>query len=216
VHELTTAVSVFVVVVLLPRSVSFFCRENPPRRFFSIICNRPAHWRISAPSWMLLHNLCSVVHHSALGSSSGWFLQKLEIWHLLGTKLRTVTEQQLSAWKWKGYGSWTEFHFSWVYTFSVMLSFLQNWAIHDRYWLRPSTPTQLCWSSSRLQPLENYNLIKFATIRPWTLNHDRNVWNCREAPDETTCLTAFFRCPSALALICTKLFNVCAKNSLSL
>ena len=35
------------------------------------------------------------------------------------------------------------------------------------------------------------------------------------APDETTCLTGFFRCPSALALICMKLFNICA-NKLSL
>jgi len=68
---------------------------------------------------------------------------------------------------------------------------------------------------SRLQPLQNYNLIKFAIIRPSTLNHDRNLWNCRVAPDETTYLTGFFRCPSALALIWTKLFNVCV-NKLSL
>ena len=96
-----------------------------------------------------------------------------------------------------------------------MLSSLRNWANHDRYRLRPSTPAQLCWSSSRLQPLQNNNLIKFAIIRPSTLNHDKNLWNFRGAPDETTCLTGFFRCPSALALICMKLFNVCA-NKLSL
>ena len=45
--------------------------------------------------------------------------------------------------------------------------------------------------------------------------HDSNLWNCRGAPDETTCLTSFFRCPSASTLICMKLFNVCA-NKLSL
>jgi len=111
--------------------------------------------------------------------------------------------------------TWAEFHFSWVYTFSAMLSSLRNRANHDRYRLRPSTPAQLCWSSSRLQPLQNKNLIKFAIIRPSTLNHGKNLWNCRGAPDETTCLTVFFRCPSALALICVKLFNVCA-NKLSL
>jgi len=38
-----------------------------------------------------------------------------------------------------------EFHFSCVYTFSAMLSSLRNWANHDRYRLRPSTPVQLCW-----------------------------------------------------------------------
>jgi len=86
---------------------------------------------------------------------------------------------------------------------------------HDRYRLRSSTPAQLCWSSSRLQPLQNNDLIKFAIIRPSNLNHDKNLWNCRGAPDETTCLIVFFRCPSALALICMKLFNVCA-NKLSL
>ena len=85
-----------------------------------------------------------------------------------------------------------EFHFRWVYTFSAMLSSLRNWANHDRYRVWPSTPAQLCWSSSRLQPLQNYNLIKFAIIRPSTLNHDRNLWNCRGVPDETTCLTGFF------------------------
>jgi len=108
-----------------------------------------------------------------------------------------------------------EFHFSWVYTFSAMLSSLRNWANHDRYRLRPSTPAQLCWSPSRLQLLQNNNLIKFAIIRPSTSNHDRNLWTCRGAPDETTHLTVFFRCPSALTLICMKLFNVCA-NKLSL
>ena len=35
---------------LLPRSLCFFYTENPPRRF-SIICSRPAPWRISSPSW---------------------------------------------------------------------------------------------------------------------------------------------------------------------
>ena len=49
-----------------------------------------------------------------------------------------------------------EFHCSWVYTFSATLSSLRNWANNDteQTTLRPSTPTQLCWSSSRLQPLQ--------------------------------------------------------------
>jgi len=93
-----------------------------------------------------------------------------------------------------------------------MLSSLQNWANNDRYRLQPSTPAQLCWSSSRLQPLQNNDLIKFAIIRPSTLNHDRNLLNCRGVTDETTCLTVFFGVLGALALICIKLFNVCAKK----
>ena len=68
-------------------------------------------------------------------------------------------------------------------------------------------PRNLCWSSSRLQSLQNNNLNKFAIIRPSPFNHDRNLLNCRGAPDETTCLTVFFRCPSALSLICTKMFK---------
>ena len=96
--------------------------------------------------------------------------------------------------------TWAEFHFSWVYTYSATLSSLRNWANNDRYRLRPSIPAQLCWSSSRLQPLQNYNFIKFALIRSSTLNHDRNLWNFRGAPDETTCFAGFFRCPSALIL----------------
>ena len=90
----------------------------------------------------------------------------------------------------------TEFHFSWVYNFSAMLSSLRNWANNYRYRLRPSTPAQLCWSCSRLQPLQNNNLIKFAIIRPSTLNHDKNLLNCRGAPDETTSLKGFFGVPA--------------------
>ena len=44
----------------------------------------------------------------------------------------------------------------------------------------------------------------------------RNLWNCLGASNETTCLTVFFRCPSASTLICMKLSNVCANNSHSL
>ena len=93
-----------------------------------------------------------------------------------------------------------EFHLSWVYIFSATLSSLRNWTNNDRYRLRPSTPAQMCWSSSRLQPLQNYNLITFALIRPSTLNHDRNLWNFWGATDETTCFAGFFWCPSALIL----------------
>jgi len=42
--------------LLLPRSLSFFYKENPPRRIFSIICSRPAPWKISSPSWKLSWN----------------------------------------------------------------------------------------------------------------------------------------------------------------
>ena len=54
VHELTAyycLIFVVVVVVFLfcCRGLCFFYRENPPRRF-SIICSRPAPWRISSPS----------------------------------------------------------------------------------------------------------------------------------------------------------------------
>jgi len=68
-----------------------------------------------------------------------------------------------------------EFHFSWVYTFSAIFSSLRNWSNHDRYQSRSSPPAQLCWSSSQLQPLQNNNFLKFAIIRPSTLNHDRNL-----------------------------------------
>jgi len=84
---------------------------------------------------------------------------------------------------------------------SLLQSSLRNWANNDRYRVRPSTPARLCWSSSRLQPLQNYNLIKFALIRPSTLNHDRNLWNFRGAPDETTCFAGFFSVSQRLNFI---------------
>ena len=94
-----------------------------------------------------------------------------------------------------------EFHFSWVYAFSATLSSLRKWANNDKYRLRPSTPAQLCWSSSRMQPLPNYNLIKFALIRPSTLNHDSNLWNFWGALDGRTCFCKFFSVPQRLNFI---------------
>jgi len=83
-------------------------------------------------------------------------------------------------------------------TFSAMLSSLRNWANHDRYRLRPSTPAQLCWSSSRLQLFQKYNLIKFARTWPLTLNYTTILWNCRGVPKKPTCLTVFLvsQCPN--------------------
>ena len=44
--------AVFVAVIsFFAAAVSFFCRENAPRRLFYITCSRPAPWRISFPSW---------------------------------------------------------------------------------------------------------------------------------------------------------------------
>jgi len=49
-----------------------------------------------------------------------------------------------------------EFHFSWVHTFSAKLSSLPKCTSHDRYRLRPTTPAQLCWSSSRTSANKTY------------------------------------------------------------
>jgi len=131
----------------LRRSLCFFYRDDPPRRFISIMCSRPGPCRISSPSWNAFGQLVKLVHNTVRGSSSGWLLQKLEIW-LHGKNLWTATEQQFSAWMRKGYEN--PGRISWVYTFSATLSSLRNWAKHDRYWLRPSTSAQLWWSFSRL------------------------------------------------------------------
>ena len=214
------AVSLFVVVFfsfLLPWSLSFFYRDDPPRRFFSSYAAGRRLGGFLHHHEMLLDNLWSFVHNSvrvapqAAGFCKSWRFDFLaQNYKLLQSNNCLLGCERVMETR-------AEFHFSLVYTFSAMLSSLQNWANHDRYQLRPSTPVQLCWSSSRLQPFQNNNLIKFAIIQPSTLNHDRNLWNCRGSPDETTCLTVFFQCSSALALICMKLFNVCTnKHFLSL
>jgi len=76
-----------------------------------------------------------------------------------------------------------EFHLSWVHTSSAMLSSLQNWANHDRYRLRPSTRAQLCWSSSRLQPLSKWQpalwlwkCMKLSSVRANKINSNKRLW----------------------------------------
>ena len=126
------AVSFFVVVVVfLAAAVSLFLlQRNPPRRIFYIICSRPAPWRISSPSWNAfgqLVKLCTM-YTTVRGSSSRWswrfhFLlaQNYELLQsnnsLLGCQRVVETRE--------------EFHFSWVYAFSAMLSSLGNWANHE-------------------------------------------------------------------------------------
>ena len=75
--------------------------------------------------------------------------------------------------------------------------------------------TRLCWSRRRLQPLPKMKPCHYTnspTIRPSTLNHDRKLWHLARGAHETTCLTVFFRCPSAVTLTCMELFNVCANK----
>ena len=192
---------VFVVVFsFFAAAVSFFCRENAPRRFFYITCSRPA-----PSSFFTIMNCfcttCEALYTTVrMASQAAGFCRSGRTDFLLAQKHELLQRNSRLLGCERVMETRAEFRFSWVYTFSATLSSLRNWANNDRYRLRPSTPAQLCWSSSRLQLLQNYNLIKFALIRPSTLNHDRNLWNFRGAPDETTCFAGFFRCPSTLIL----------------
>jgi len=193
--------AVFVAVLpFFAAAVSFFCRENAPRRFFYITSNRPAPWRFFA-IMKCLCTTCEALYTTVqMAPQAAGFCRSGRIDFLLAQKYELIQTNSRLLGCDRVMETRAEFHFSWVHTFSATLSSLRNWANNDRYRLRPSTPAQLCWSSSRLQPLQNYNLIKFALIQPSTLNHDRNLWNFREAPDETACFASFFRCPSALIL----------------
>jgi len=57
-----------------------------------------------------------------------------------------------------------------------------------------------------------YNPIKFAIIRPFTLNYNRNLWNCLGGSRRDNLINSFFRCLRALTLICMQLFNVQVNN----
>ena len=159
-------VVVVVVFFLLPRSLCFFHRDDPPRRFFPIICSRPAIRRISSPSSNASGQLKKLVHNSARGSSSGWFLQKLDIWLLDTMDCHRATIVCLDA-----KGLWKLGHRFILagFTFSLPCSApcrTEQITIDTGCGL--STPGQLCWSSSRLQLFQNNYLIKLAIIRPST------------------------------------------------
>ena len=181
-------------------AVSFFCRENAPRRLFYITCSRPAPWSF----FTIMKSFCTtceaLYNTVRMAPQAADFCRSGRIDLLLSQKYELLQSNSRLLGCERVMETRAKFHFSWVYIFSATLSSLRNWANNDRYRLRPSTPAQLCWSSSRLQPLQNYNLFKFALIRPSTLNHHGYLWNFRGAPDETTCFAVFFRCPSALIL----------------
>jgi len=57
---------------LLPRSLCFFYRDDPPRRFFSIIYSRPAPWRIFFTIMKCFWTTCE-----ACTQQCAWLLKRL-------------------------------------------------------------------------------------------------------------------------------------------
>ena len=144
---------------------------------------------------MLLHNfnLWSFVHHRAHGSSSGWRFQKevgelTSSWHKNMNCYRTTVVCLDAKRLWKPGQSFILTGFTLSLPRSAPCGTEQTTIDTG---CDPALPRN-CWSSNRLQPLQNFNLIKFTIIQPSTLNHDRNLWNFRGAPDETTCFAGFF------------------------
>jgi len=93
-----------------------------------------------------------------------------------------------------------EFHFSWVYTLSAMLSSLRNWANHDGHWLRLRITAQLCSSSSRPRPLSKSHP-KSPIVRPLTLAMIENSETIKWCPTRQP-VYSFSRCPRAPTSIC--------------
>jgi len=91
---------------------------------------------------MLLHNLWSFVCIStvrmtqAAGISRSW---RIDLF--LAPKYELLQSNSCLLGCGRVMQSQAEFHLSWVYIFSAMLSSLETWANHDRYRLRPRTPT---------------------------------------------------------------------------
>ena len=103
-------------------AVSFFCRENAPRRLFYITCSRPAPWsfftimKCFCTTCEALFTTVRMAPQAAGFCRSGWidFLlaQKYE---LLQSNSRLLGCERVMETR-------AEFHCSWVYTFSATLS----------------------------------------------------------------------------------------------
>ena len=78
VHELT-AYCCFIFLLLffflLPRSLHLFYRDDPPRRFFSIICSRPVSWRILEDFFTIMK--CFWTTCEACTQQCAWLLKRL-------------------------------------------------------------------------------------------------------------------------------------------
>ena len=135
-------------------SCSFFCGENVPKRFFYIICSRPAPLEDFCTIMIWFCTTCEALYTMVHMTQAAGFCRSWGIDLFLAPKCELLQSNSYLLGCKKVMETRAKFHFSWIYTFFAMLSSLRNWANHDRYWLRPSTPTQLCWSSSRLQSLQ--------------------------------------------------------------
>ena len=144
-----------VFIFLLPRSLSFICRENAPKRLFSIICSRPAPLEDFCTIMKCFCTTCEALYTTVrVAPQAAGFCGSWRIDLFLAPKYELLQSNSCLLGCERIMENRAEFHFSWVYTFSAMLDSLPNWANDDRYRLRPSAPVQLCWSSSRPQPLQ--------------------------------------------------------------
>ena len=76
-----------------------------------------------------------------------WFAAPISAW--LAPRAKRLLSQWMLHW-WRVSGSAAREPFLCTHPLTPST----NWANHDRYRLRPRTPAQLCWSSSRVQPLQ--------------------------------------------------------------
>jgi len=173
---------------LLPRSICFFYRDDPPRMFFSIICSRPAPWRISSPSWNASGQLVKLCTQQC-----AWLLKRLVFaevgdltsWHKTKNCYRATIVCLDAKGLWKLGQSFILAGFTLSLPCSAPCGTEQ---IMIDTGCDPALPRNFVDHPADCNP---NNLIKFAIIRPSTLNHDRNLWNCRGSPNETTSLTVF-------------------------
>jgi len=154
-------------------------------------------------------------HTNTLDLPCGWPLRKLENWLFLGTKIRTSVEQTIAflkaKWLWK-----PEIHRF------ISAGFVLSLSCSVPCGTEQTTQDTGCGSRiprncvdhpTDCNLFQKCNPIKFPIIRPSTLNKDKNLWNLRGVPDETTCLTGSFWCPSSSTLICMQFSNVCANST---
>ena len=107
-------------------AVSFFCRENGPRRLFYITCNRPAPWSFFTIMKCFCTTCEALYTTKRMAPQTAGFCRSGRIDLLLAQKYELLQSNSRLFGCERVMETREEFHFSWLYTFSATLSSLRN------------------------------------------------------------------------------------------
>ena len=161
---------------LLPRSLSFFWRENAPKNFFSITCSRASPLQdfciIMKSYCTTCEALCTTVRVTSQAAGFAEIRELTSSWHQITNCYRATVVCLDAKGLWKPRESFILAGFTLSLPCSAPCGTGQTTIDIG---CDPALPRNCVDHPADCNVFKRYRLIKFVIIRPSTLNHVRNL-----------------------------------------